>query len=465
MAQPTAYVPQTDFSNDEAANQGGRSTVRTANLDTEFLNIAATLTGVLVNLSLNQRDDGQIRDQRVTVAALSTAVVALFTSIGVIVRGAWLTATAYAVKDIVVQNTNTYICGTAHTSGTFATDLAAGKWVLLALGLGGGSFGGAALTGITDLTTTGNTVVGDATTDTFNAGANGIVKDASGNVGFGLLPALFIEALRTQNAQTPVRVSNLSGGNAAHAAFLTQADVPGAMFATYGSGHASRPSQTWVVTNTAQALIFGINDVEKARISAAGNFYTADGKIGPNDTQRHTMPAVASDTFALLAAAQTLTNKTVGSTGLFMSNVVQAALNNLDWIEKATAWTPIITFGGASVGMVNASTGLYARIGNVVFFAALVGYTAFNKGSSTGVAAIAGLPYTAAASLNVPVTVNMLSLLTPVSGYPGAQVVFSSKTIALYDMASGGAATQLTEAKFSAGAAPPTIYIQGMYFV
>jgi hypothetical protein len=35
------------------------------------------------------------------------------------------------------------------------------------------------------LTTTGNTILGDAATDTLNVGAGGLVKDASGNVGIG----------------------------------------------------------------------------------------------------------------------------------------------------------------------------------------------------------------------------------------------------------------------------------------
>ena len=47
-------------------------------------------------------------------------------------RGAWVTATDYAVNDIVSDSGNSYICLTAHTSGTFATDLAAAKWLLLA---------------------------------------------------------------------------------------------------------------------------------------------------------------------------------------------------------------------------------------------------------------------------------------------------------------------------------------------
>jgi len=46
-------------------------------------------------------------------------------------QGNWATATDYAIADTVVYDTdgNGYACNEAHTSGTFATDLAAGKWV------------------------------------------------------------------------------------------------------------------------------------------------------------------------------------------------------------------------------------------------------------------------------------------------------------------------------------------------
>lgn len=40
----------------------------------------------------------------------------------------WLTATAYSVDDIVIESSKIYQCLTTHTSGTFATDLAALKW-------------------------------------------------------------------------------------------------------------------------------------------------------------------------------------------------------------------------------------------------------------------------------------------------------------------------------------------------
>lgn len=41
---------------------------------------------------------------------------------------AWATTTAYAVGDLRSNGGVNYYCTTAHTSGTFATDLAAGKW-------------------------------------------------------------------------------------------------------------------------------------------------------------------------------------------------------------------------------------------------------------------------------------------------------------------------------------------------
>ena len=50
-------------------------------------------------------------------------------------KGAWSTASTYVVDDIVVRGGSTYICLVAHTSGTFATDLAASKWESYVRGL------------------------------------------------------------------------------------------------------------------------------------------------------------------------------------------------------------------------------------------------------------------------------------------------------------------------------------------
>ena len=45
-------------------------------------------------------------------------------------RGNWATATVYAINDLVFEGGFNYLCTVGHTSGVFATDLAANKWVL-----------------------------------------------------------------------------------------------------------------------------------------------------------------------------------------------------------------------------------------------------------------------------------------------------------------------------------------------
>jgi len=57
-------------------------------------------------------------------------------------RGSWLTATAYAPSDIVFSSGSSYVCVIGHTSGVFATDLAAVRWALFAQqGASGGGTG------------------------------------------------------------------------------------------------------------------------------------------------------------------------------------------------------------------------------------------------------------------------------------------------------------------------------------
>ena len=133
MAQPPAYVRSAEFAEDERNNVGGRSTVKTADVDAELDAVATSVNAIRVNLSLNQRDDGEIRDARVKLFTLAPDVLNFLISQGeVTIRGAWLTATSYALKDVITQGGSTYICAVAHTSGTFATDLSAVKWILIA---------------------------------------------------------------------------------------------------------------------------------------------------------------------------------------------------------------------------------------------------------------------------------------------------------------------------------------------
>lgn len=70
-------------------------------------------------------------DYKITsiLASIADLITKVFTF-----KGAWVTSTYYKVNDCVQQGGSGYVCMTAHTSGTFATDLAAGKWALFVQG-------------------------------------------------------------------------------------------------------------------------------------------------------------------------------------------------------------------------------------------------------------------------------------------------------------------------------------------
>ena len=132
MPQPPGYNRQYNLTEYATANPS--APYNAAQHDAEFNAIEATLDQTLVNLTYIQRDDGPLKNGVVTTDSLSSAVAALLATGEGELRGAWLTATAYAVRDVVTNSGSTYICVTAHTSGVFATDLAAGKWIAIDTG-------------------------------------------------------------------------------------------------------------------------------------------------------------------------------------------------------------------------------------------------------------------------------------------------------------------------------------------
>lgn len=62
------------------------------------------------------------------VGAAATVYVSYLIPAPQFTSTAWATSTSYAVDDLVYTADECYLCLVAHTSGTFATDLAAGKW-------------------------------------------------------------------------------------------------------------------------------------------------------------------------------------------------------------------------------------------------------------------------------------------------------------------------------------------------
>jgi hypothetical protein len=128
-----------------------------------------------------------------------------------------------------------------------------------------------------------------------------------------------------------------------------------------------------------------------------------------------------------------------------------AAANALDDYEEG-AWTPTITFDGASAGITYNTTftgATYTKIGNRVFVSGYLLLT--NKGSSTGAAAIANLPFTS-------VSGNTRFLGATVGGSDftfanqfWAKISPNTNTIDLLETTEAGAISTLTNADFTNG--------------
>lgn len=123
MSQPTAYAPSHAFVADSAIvpNFPGQQ------LDVELVAVKATTDQIRANLALIQRDDGALVNGTVTYDSLSASLQ----TNGIAPALPWATATAYAVGNAVVQGSSLYRCLISHTSGVFATDLAAVKWLFI----------------------------------------------------------------------------------------------------------------------------------------------------------------------------------------------------------------------------------------------------------------------------------------------------------------------------------------------
>lgn len=135
-----------------------------------------------------------------------------------------------------------------------------------------------------------------------------------------------------------------------------------------------------------------------------------------------------------------------------------AAINLSDYTPK-TAWTPVLNFGGAHVGMTFANQlGTYVAIGDKVFIDIQLDLTA--KGSSTGNATIDGLPINSENNAGrvqrwyiSGFVTGVVTLSPPIL----AQLTNGSNSLAVITQAAG---TQLTDANLSNNS---SIRINGFY--
>jgi hypothetical protein len=131
MPQPTPYNRLYNFTDWQTVNPS--KPLPGTELDAELNAVKLTSDQTRANLGLIQRDDGRLANQTVTPDSLSAASLALISQGQYTPRGAWAATTVYAAGDVVEFNLATYLALSAHTADiAFATDLAAGRWLLLA---------------------------------------------------------------------------------------------------------------------------------------------------------------------------------------------------------------------------------------------------------------------------------------------------------------------------------------------
>jgi len=168
-----------------------------------------------------------------------------------------------------------------------------------------------AVTQVTDLTTTGNTILGNASADTLNIGNGGLIKDANGNVGIGIAPT---ERLHVNG--NVVRI-----GDGTYSFYLGKGN------AVVGGGGAADTALWASVGN----LLFATgSNTERMRIDESGN--TGFGLIPSGSYKVEINGGLSISSATMLRSATSFTNGAAAALG---------TLSNAPVAGNPTKWIPV----------------------------------------------------------------------------------------------------------------------------
>jgi hypothetical protein len=177
----------------------------------------------------------------------------------------------------------------------------------------------------------------------------------------------------------------------------------------------------------------------------AGGALTGVSTAAEINTGTEAAKAIAPDQLA--ASSPTVVKLTLSGGQLTFpaSQSASADANTLDDYEEGT-WTPVLSFGGLSVGITYANRGgIYTKIGKQVTVTMIMELS--SKGTSVGQVAITGLPFAVNAAYYAPVA--LLTLAVSFANQMMGYVIANSAVIGIYESTEAGAVTALTDTDFA----------------
>ena len=471
MTQPTAYNRVYDFDGYQTANPN--DPLPSGQVEAELDAIEITLDATLANLALIQRDDTLLANATVHPDALTTATLALVGG-GWTPQGEWATSTAYVASDVATQGGKTYVCVTAHTSGTFSTDLIAGKWIAFGNTRG---YTAKSVAGAVDVTLnaseytdlileftgalTGSiSVILPASEDNWiiynnTTGAYTLTAKVTGQSGVGITQgtkrAVYCDGTDVRAVMaSPLTASEGGTGLTALSANVVTL-LGSATFAAFLTSLGLTPSAN------------GTSLIEAANYAAMKTLL--DLEIGTDvQAQNATLTALATvmSSTATAAAQRAAIGLDTGNTPDFTGLTFGGAGSTLANYAHSQTWTPVLLVGGSN--KTTAAYGQYIRVGNLCWISSQI---SANRGTDTGVISITGLPFTAANTLHVPVAIQVNDNVDPYNGGNLAQfrVAVNSTTIAAYSAPKSGSwsLAGLDGSTFMSASASCTFNLSGCY--
>lgn len=294
MAYPDKPQILTSYTAEEQAL--GNGSLPGQELDVDFAALKASAEEVIDFLKLFTRSDGKLANGIVTQESLAASI-----RIGFDPPEVWATGRAYTTRSTVFQGSVFYLCTVAHTSGTFATDLSAGRWQLLA-----------------DLTPVGGALLASNNLSDLSDAAAG-----RGNLGLGTMATLNAGTASTQfrnNSENDARFQPVDADLTAIAGLTSAADrLP------YYTGAGTAALATF--TSFARTLL---DDADAATARTTLGAQASDGSL----TTLSALSLAAGD-LLVATGADTVARLAIGTAGQTLQ--VNAGATAAEWSARPGA--------------------------------------------------------------------------------------------------------------------------------